>query len=297
MKKILFFTAVAIGLYSCNGDKKYADNGVSNETAYVSDSTTSDTTASPKIIKTADVRFRVKDVQQTKEKLTKEITAQGGSVAEFSIQSLVQETEKVTYSLDSLKEITSYRKQGRLVAKIPSEKLDDFINLIAKSAVFVDEQSMKMDDQSLAYLANKLKAQNRTEALKALNQRKNKNGDVGTTMYIKDDYVDKKIDNMNIDNRVKFSTITLDFYQDNTINTTIIANDRISDYGPGFFKRVGLNLWAGWSFLKEFILGLITLWPFIGIVVGVFFIVRYFVRKSKLRNEAATRQMVNKNSL
>jgi hypothetical protein len=293
MKKYLFFIAVAMVLFSCNGEGKYESQASSDAQADVTDSTATDTTGSPKIIKTADMRFRVKDVQQTKEQLTTIIKSQGGSVAEFSIQSLVQETDKVSYSLDSLKEITAYRKEGRLVAKIPSEKLDDFTNMIAKSAVFVDQQSMKMDDQSLAYLANKLKVQNRAEALKAINQRKTKNGNVETSMYIKDDYVDKKIENMNIDNRVKFSTITLDFYQDNTIHTTIIGNDRVSDYGPGFFKRVGLNLWAGWSFLKEFILGLITLWPFIGIVVAAFFVVRHLVRRNRLKNEEATRNLIN----
>ncbi|WP_122876487.1 DUF4349 domain-containing protein, partial [Pseudomonas viridiflava] len=99
------------------------------------------TLAEPKIIKTADIRFRVKNVQNTKEQLSQTIKAQCGTVAEFSIESVIQETQKVKQSIDSVKEITAYRTEGYLVAKVPSEKLDDFTNTTAKMAVFVDNQS------------------------------------------------------------------------------------------------------------------------------------------------------------
>ncbi|MBB2146701.1 DUF4349 domain-containing protein [Pedobacter sp. LMG 31464] len=243
-------------------------------------SSSTDTTA--KIIKTADMRFRVKDVQKTKEQLSATIKAQGGTVAEFSIQSSIQESDKVKYSTDSLKEITSYRKEGVLIAKIPSEKLDDFTNTVAKMAVFVDHQAMKMDDQSIAYLANKLKVQNRVDAMNTINKTATRKGNnVETSLYIKDDYVDKKIENMNIDNRVKFSTITLNFYQDNTVNTLIVGNDNLYDYRPGFFQRLGLNIIDGWVYFKEFLLGLSRLWAIIVVGFAVFFGVRYMIRKRK----------------
>ena len=282
MKRYLFCLAIITVMFGCGREnKEYASSDYElNKVA--ADSTSTDTTATPKVIKTADMRFRVKDVQHTKEKLSATIKAQGGTIAEFEIQSVIQESDKVKYSLDSLKEITSYRKEGTLIAKVPSEKLDDFTNTVAKMAVFVDHESMKMDDQSIAYLANKLKAQNRVEALKTINQTaKRKGNNVETSLYIKDDYVDQKIANMSIDNKVKFSTITLNFYQDNTVHTIVVGNDRLSDYGPGFFKRLGLNLLVGWSFLKEFILGLSTLWPLFAIGIVVFFVVRFFVKKKK----------------
>jgi hypothetical protein len=284
MKRYLLCIAIIVVMFGCTRESKdYASSDYELNKA-ASDSIGSDTTAISKIIKTADMRFRVKDVQQTKENLSTSIKAQGGTVTEFVIESVIQESSKVKYSLDSLKEITSYRKVGTLIAKIPSEKLDDFINAVAKMSIFVDNQAMRMDDQSIAYLANKLKAQNRIQALKTINQTaKRKGSNVETSMYIQDDYVDKKIENMSIDNKVRFSTITLNFYQDNTINTLIVSNDRLNDYGPGFFKRLGLNLFAGWSFLKEFILGLSTLWPIFAIGIGVFLTVRFFVKKKKIQ--------------
>lgn len=284
MKRYLFCVAIVIVMFGCNSEKKdYASSESLNKVETMDSAPVSaDTITTPKIIKTADMRFRVKDVQQTKERLSANIKAQGGTVAEFAINSVIQETDKVKYTTDSLKEITSYRKEGLLIAKIPSEKLDDFTNMVAQMAVFVDNQAMKMDDQSIAYLANKLKAQNRAEALNTIDQTaKRKGNNVETSLYIKDDYVDKKIENLNIDNRVKFSTITLNFYQDRTVKTLIVGNDNLYDYRPGFFQRLGLNLIDGWVYFKELILALSYLWMFIGFGFGLFFGIRYYLSSRK----------------
>lgn len=292
MKRYLFCAAIVILMFGCNSNKnEYASSESLNKIEGVE---ASDTIATPKIIKTADMRFRVKDVQQTKEQLSTTVKAQGGTVAEFSINSTIQDTDKVKYSSDSLKEITSYRKEGLLIAKIPSERLDEFTNTVAKMAIFVDNQAMKMDNQSIAYLANKLKAQNRVEALKTIDQTvKRKANNVETSLYIKDDYVDRKIENINIDNRVKFSTITLNFYQDNTVKTLIVGNDNLYDYRPGFFQRLGLNLVDGWVYFKEFILAISHLWMLVVLGLVLFFGIRYLMRKNKLKMEEATKNLIN----
>lgn len=278
MKRCLFCIAIVIVMFGCNSEKKeYA----ATSEVVIADSTAQENLAT-KIIKTADMRFRVKDVQQTKEKLSSTIKAQGGTVVEFSIQSSIQESDKVKYSTDSLKEITSYRKEGVLIAKVPSEKLDDFTNTVARMAVFVDHQAMKMDDQSIAYLANQLKAQNRVDAVKQINKAlTKKSANVESSLYIKDDYVDKKIENMSIDDRVKFSTITLNFYQDNTVNTLIVGNDNLYDYRPGFLQRLGLNIVDGWTIFKELVLAVSKLWMLIVLGFAMFFGIRTYIRRKK----------------
>jgi Fe-S cluster assembly iron-binding protein IscA len=233
-----------------------------------------------KMTKTADMRFRVKDVQRTKEDLSTTIRKQGGLVMEFNINSSIQNSEKVKFSSDSLKEITAYRTDGYLVARVPSDQLDDLTNKVAGMAVFVDNQSLKMEDKSMDYLENKLKAENRIEAVERINKvATKKSANVETSLNIKDDYVDRKIENLSIDKRVKYSTISLSFYQDNTIKTMIVANDNIYDYKPDFLRRLGLNLLDGWMYFKEFILFLSKLWMFVLAGVVAFFVIRYYTRK------------------
>ncbi|MBE5321311.1 DUF4349 domain-containing protein [Pedobacter sp. MR2016-19] len=293
MKRNIIAIAIVLTIFGCQkSNEKYA----SADTAVLEplSKESADSTAAEKIIKTADMRFRVKDVQNTKEQLSKTIKAEGGTVAEFSIESTIQETDKVKQSTDSLKEITSYRTQGYLVAKVPSEKLDEFTNTIARMAVFVDHQSMKMDDQSIAYLANKLKAQNRVDAIGKINKvASKKSANVESSLYIKDDYVDKKIENMQIDSRVKFSTITLNFYQDNTVKTMIVANDNLYDYRPAFVNRLWLGIVNGWTIFKEIIIAISNLWMLILVGFAIFFTVKYFIRKKKLAIEEATKNRID----
>lgn len=282
MKNYLFCMATVIVMFGCNAEnKEYAND--TQEVAIINDELAAKNTA-PKIVKTANARFRVKDVQTTKEELTRVIKNQGGTLAEFSITSNVQETKKVKYSVDSLKEITSYQQDGLLIAKIPSERLDEFTNSIAKMAVFVDHQSLKMDDKSIIYLANKLKAENRVEAVKQIkNIGKKKNSNVESSLYIKDDYVDKNIENLTIENDVKYSTITLNFYQDLTVNTIIVANDNLNAYQPGFFKRLGLNLLDGWMIFTEFLLFVSRLWALFLSGFLMYSAYRYYCKYRKLR--------------
>lgn len=292
MKRNIIAIAIVLTIFGCQkSNEKYASSEVivANELRMPTDST-----AVAKIIKTADMRFRVKDVQNTKEQLSKTIKAEGGTVAEFSIESSIQETDKVKQSTDSLKEITSYRTQGYLVAKVPSEKLDEFTNTIAKMAVFVDNQSMKMDDQSIAYLSNKLKAQNRVDAIEKINKvASKKSANVESSLYIKDDYVDKRIENMQIDSRVKFSTITLNFYQDNTVKTMIVANDNLYDYRPAFANRLWLGIVNGWTIFKEIIIAISNLWMLILVGIAIFFTIKYFIRKNKLAIDEATKSLID----
>lgn len=288
MKRNIIAIAIILTIFGCNSNKndkakelRIADEAVS-------------TLAEPKIIKTADMRFRVKNVQNTKEQLSQTIKAQGGTVAEFSIESVIQETQKVKQSVDSVKEITAYRTEGYLVAKVPSEKLDDFTNTTAKMAVFVDNQSMKMDDQSLTYLSNKSKAGNRLDAVDQIGKLAAKKGsNVETALNIKDDYVDKRIQNLSIDSKVKYSTITLNFYQDNTIKTAVIANDNVNDYKPDFGNRLWLAIVNGWTIFREIILALSNLWMLILVGIGIYFIARHFIRKNKLAPDLATKNLVN----
>ena len=293
MKRNIIAIAIVLTIFGCQkSNEKYASadavgaQDLSREAA--------DSTAIEKIVKTADMRFRVKNVQSTKEQLSKTIKAEGGTVAEFSIESTIHETDKVKQSTDSLKEITSYCTQGYLVAKVPSEKLDEFTNTIAKMAVFVDNQSMKMDDQSIAYLSNKLKAQNRVDAIEKINKvASKKSANVESSLYIKDDYVDKRIENMQIDSRVKFSTITLNFYQDNTVKTMIVANDNLYDYRPAFINRLWLGIVNGWTIFKEIIIAISNLWMLILAGIATFFTIKYFIRKNKLAMDEATKNMID----
>lgn len=280
-RNLVIAALVATIIAGCSADQ--SQRGEYAATTELADSAIN-TESAEKMTKTADMRFRVKDVQQTKEDLGKAIKLQGGLLMEVNITSDVRNSEKVKFSADSLKEITSYSKEGYIVAKIPADKLDGFTNTVANIAVFVDSQSLKMEDKTLSYLSNKLKSDNAKEAVTEIKKAVVKKGsNVETSLYIKDSNVDRKIENISIDSQVRFSTITLNFYQGNTIRTMIVGNDNLYDYKPSFFKRLGLNLTDGLSYFKEVVLFLASLWIFIVIGLATYFSFKYYIRSKNTK--------------
>lgn len=279
MRKYFIYCVFAITAFGCNSSNTESAADI------IEKMENGDTTMVAKIIKTADMRFRVKDVQDTKEKLSAVLKAEGGAIAEVAISSNIQQTEKVKYSADSLLELTAYRTEGMIVAKVPSEKLDEFTNKVARMAVFVDHQSMKFDDQSLDYLVNEFKSINRAEAVASIEKANKKPATVEKTvkqqLAVKDEYVEQKVRNMSIDSRVQYSDVTLNFYQDHTVKQIVVGNDNLSDYRPPFFQRVVINLQNGWFIFKEFILILFNMWSVLVIMAVAYFSYRYFKRQQK----------------
>ncbi|WP_232324683.1 DUF4349 domain-containing protein [Pedobacter cryoconitis] len=280
MKKYLIYGILGLTALGCSSDKKSGAYDVA-DLQKQSSALSSDTALTEKIVKTADMKFRVKDVQLTKETLGKILRAEGGTIAEFNTHSVVIQNDKVKYSADSLLELISYRVEGLVVAKIPSEKLDDFTNQVTRMAVFIDEQSLKQDDVSLNYLSNQLKNKNKVEAVTQLNNSVSgkKISVAERSLALKDDLVDNKVNNLMTDRNVRYSTITLNFYQDNTVKKMIVVNDELSDYRPDFFKRFWLSFENGWSVFKEFILILANLWALIVLAVAGYFVFRHYRRK------------------
>jgi len=271
MKRNIIALAMLIALFGCSQEKR-ADNESSRDVI----STELADTVEEKIIKTADMRFRVKDARKTKTKLSSLLKEFGGKLSFSSVESSIIQQEKVKYSIDSLLEITAYQTEGNMVLRIPSDRLDEFTDVVGNLAIFVNHQSLDFNDQGVNYLSNQLKAQNRAEAAGSVKKQAVTNSTVKNALKIKDDYVDKKIENLQIDDRVKLSTIRLSFYQENTITKMVVANDNLSDFRPPFFKRLGLNLLQGWSIFTEAVLALSYVWVFIVIGIAAYFGLKYY---------------------
>jgi len=274
MKRNIIVIAMVVALFGCNSGKKDEAADIS---ILKSDVDQADSSSTAKIIKTADIRFRVKDAWKTKREISARIKQYGGTLVEAAVENRIQQQDKVKYSADSLSEITLYNTEGRITAKIPAENLDQFTDDIVAHADFVDQQSLLFDDQSIDYLANQAKARNRSEAVTSIgkNDVKEKNA-ISKTLDLKDAYVDKQTSNLRIDSKVKSSTVTLSFYQGNTIKKIMIANDNLGDYRPGFLKRLSLSLLNGWFILTEFLLILANIWTLIVIALVIYFGIIYY---------------------
>jgi len=276
-KMLMLLLAGIILLAACkgkHGSEEFANN--SADTVSKVDGSLS----SPKIIKTADMRFKVKNVQQTCEKISAMVTNYRGLIMHHQVGSLELRSTDIHKSDDSVIRVTAFSTTAEMAVKVPSEKLEGFMNEAGRLGVYVTNRQLDISDKSLDYLAARLKLQSRQELLS-----QQKKGTIiiknpANVLLLKDDMVDQQMGNRQIDDAVKYSVVSLSFYQSNTIYKETIVNDDPSAYNLPFYKRFMECIGNGWSLFELFILGLANIWVFIAAGFGVWLLVRY-VKKNR----------------
>lgn len=282
---LIALLCVAVTVFSCknkNAAEYKALNAASSDTALVvADSTLP---KQPKLIKTADLHFKVKNVQQTGENIVSLTTQLSGMVMHHDMTSAEQQTSDVRISNDSVMRVSSFNTTADMTVKIPSEKIEQFLNTVSHMGIYVNERRMDIEDKSLDYLESQMKLNSRRELVTQQKTGKVVFKDPNSVLDLKDGLVDEQINNKMIDDAVKYSTISLSFYQSNTISKEIIANDDTSDYNLPFLNRAGMALTNGWYMFKDLVIALLNIWVFI--IIGTTFGVwlwRYHKKKAVLQ--------------
>jgi hypothetical protein len=284
--KTKIFTALAAGvllLGACKGSgvSKYeaVNNSSSADSASVDRKMLADTIAPPKLVKTADMRFKVKNVQQTAEKITALTIKNSGMVMHHQLESSLQGSRDYRITDDSVRRVSAFNTSADMTVKVPSDKLEDFMYQVVHMGLYVTHSNMDIEDKSLDFLSAKLKLNSRKELVDQQKKGKVTIKNPLNVLLLKDDMVDGQIDNLKIDAAVKYSVITLNFYQSNTIVNETIANDDPSAYQLPFAKRMLNSLNYGWFMFTELVLAIANLWVFIFAGIGAWMLVRYYKRK------------------
>jgi TolA-binding protein len=278
MKTKLFLALLAgvLLLGACGRSAKYEP--LREDKASAAD-TTSVVTASTKLVKTADIRFKVKDVQQTGDAIAALTAKINGMVMHHQMQANIERSEDIRISNDSVKRVSAFNTTADMTVRVPSDKLEDYMTEVAHMGMYVTMRKMDIEDRTLDYLSEKLKLKNRQELVAQQKQGKVIIKNPVNVMLLKDDMVDQQIGNMRTDAEVKYSTISLSFYQSNTIVQETIANDDPLAYQLPFFKRLAIAMNNGWALFIEVMLGLANIWVFIVLSVVLWMLYRYYKRK------------------
>src|ERR1700761_6953877 len=116
--KILILLAVVVLLAACKGKSgSYEFVNNSKRTNALADSVVAaDSAKAPveKLVKTADINIKVKDVQQTGESISMLIKQFGGMVMHHQVQSTVGSTQDVHISNDSIMRIAAFNTTGEM---------------------------------------------------------------------------------------------------------------------------------------------------------------------------------------
>jgi hypothetical protein len=235
-----------------------------------------------KLVKTADMRLKVKNVQRVAEQISKLVNECGGMVMHHDMQSAIVNKQNILLSTDSVKKLTVFNTTANITLKIPSSFIEPFLDSLNHLSVYVDERKMDIEDRTLDYLSEKLKAQNRQSSVALRNKITLTQRGADSILSLKDDIVDKKINNLKTDEAAKFSTLTLNLYQNNAVHAEVVANDDLASYNTSLSTRIGLAFSRGWFFFSELIVGVLHLWAFIVAAAVVYMGIKVYKRKTKL---------------
>jgi hypothetical protein len=248
---------------------------------------------STKFIRTADIRFKVNDVQQTTTRIEDIVRKNKGYVAYTHLASTTENTDQQQVSKDSNLVVTYYTVSNTITIRVPNYLLDTTLREIGADVVFLDHRTIKADDVSIPYLENQL-GQRRYNGSKPKFVAGAKQKDVNDTKVLsiyqqelQDEYY---IANKRLDRDIRYSVVTMELYQSPILHREMVSRPvELKAYHAGLWGRIGDSLQQGWYIFEDFIVFIIRLWGLILVGVLAFWVIRLVTRKTRT-NPAALRR-------
>ena len=179
-----------------------------------------DTKSNRKFVRTADIKFKVKNVSKSTYQIEDATVKFGGFVTYTNLQSTILEEDKTKMSQDSSLVSTKYQVENDITIRVPNTQLDTVIKTIAKQIHFLNYRVIKADDVTLQMLSNKMAQKRSTSSedrlAKAIDTKGKK---LNQIVEAEDKLEDKKeqndankFQNLSLEDQVNFSTLTLNIY-------------------------------------------------------------------------------------
>lgn len=294
-KKIFYALLLSSVIFSCKQNERHEEamsesaEASSQDAKMVSSSAAVvDKNSNRKFVRTADLRFKVKNVAQSTYSIENTVSKFGGFVTSTELKSNIIDVSTAKKSSDSIVETTRFIVENNMVIRVPNTLLDSTLKTIAKQIDYLDYRIIKADDVSLALLANDLSQrrnqQNQARVEEAIQNRGKKLGetvDAEDRVYDSQTQADEaRISNLSLKDQVNFSTVSLSLYQKEAIKRETLANSKSDEFRTNIGVRLIDGLKTGWHILEEIIVFIVHLWAFI--LIGF---LGWFIYKKTRKNK------------
>jgi hypothetical protein len=278
MKRLLFFPALFLIICGCQHNA--SENDVVKA---LSDSTSISGLSgdSVKLVKTANIDFKVKDVEKAGWGVSALAAQLGGKIFHQQLETIEGERKELKISGDSLMVITAYTPHAAITVRVPSENLELFLHNIADLGYYTSSSQLDIEDKSLAFLENEWKQKSRQHEL---SKQGNSNKSLASlaSINVKDAMIEKNIENWAINADADYSLVNISLFQNALVRKEVIANYILSGYELPFSQRLVNAIGNGWEMFLSFLLFLAHFWMFL-LMAGIAWITyRYFQHYRKM---------------
>ncbi len=247
-----------------------------------------------KFVRTADLKFKVKNVIQATYDIEEITSKHGGFVTFTNLTSQIDNTTVTAISADSSLETTYYTVTNSIILRVPNTKLDTTLKEISGNIDFLDYRVIKAQDVALQILSNNLtqkravqKEKGLTHAIDNRGKKLNETTTAKELLSSKQEQADHaKISNLSLTDQISFSTINLHIYQRQSIKRELISNNKnIDAYEPGLGNKLIESFKSGWNILAAFLVFLAKLWGLFLLALIAYTIYKIYRNKHKKIDE------------
>lgn len=244
--------------------------------------------AGKKLLINASANFTVKDVVKSSAAIETLTRQQGGYVALSNISNYPR-NDRTFVQGDKNITITTYNRQAEMTVRVPRVNVNKFLEQMQQQVAFLNGQEFTAQDVTLDIYREQLASQLNSDMADELSQERldskndkdqGSNVDAITATYAARRQKElAKLEQMDIADKVKYSTINLSFmqpdvsYKETTQNLDVL----IDAERPSFGTEVNKSFKDGWSMLTSFALGIIQLWWLV-VLGGVFYLIYRMIK-------------------
>ena len=222
-----------------------------------------------KFVRTADLRFKVKNVIRSTYNIEDIVSKMGGFVTYTDLKSNINYTETTKISADSTLETTHFTVTNNMTIRIPNTKLDTTLKEIAKNIEFLNFRVIKADDVALQMLSNELAIKRSTKnearmthAIDYRGKKLNETTNAEEVVLNKQEQADNaRIANLTLNDQINYSTVSIEIYQRQSVKREVIVNDEnIEEFQPTLGSQLGDSFKFGWEILEGLLVFIVKLW-------------------------------------
>ncbi|MFA4851799.1 MAG: DUF4349 domain-containing protein [Bacteroidales bacterium] len=214
-----------------------------------------------KIIKTADISMQVKDYKESRKAILAIVQKSGAYIAAENQAN------------------RNYNIANDMTIRIKPEGFDDLLDKIIEQSVYVDSKKITAQDVTADYMDTEARLKSKRDVEVRYSEILKKANTIKDILEVEEKLrqIREEIESCEgklkyLTDQVSYSTINLHFYE---------KLDFQPAPGSGFFHAIGKAFKAGWKGLQMFMIGIIYLWPLWIIAAIIFYVIRWFIKKSR----------------
>jgi hypothetical protein len=296
MKKLIpsFFVLLSFSalLWACSQEKHAnfeemaaLDSSSSHPTNSYQAQGTAKKTSEKQFIRSAEIKGKVKSVEQATYAIEKLVAHKGGFITESQLSRQDDYPHSIPISSDSLLETRRFTLSNHLTFRIPHSHFDSSLYEVALLLESLDKRIIHAQDVSFEILGHQL-TQKRTQKHEKRIQKitESSSAKTGDALYGEEEAYNLSekgdeayVQHLSLDDQVKYSSVTVDLYQNQEVQRVVLPSYAdVKAYEP----HLGLKSWEALSFSFDILEGLflffLRIWWLVGILVFGFL---YFRKK------------------